>query len=714
MCTRTTRFSLSFYYLYLLMTIQCPTCLTENPDNTINCVACGSPLTSTSSLSTYQLPPGTTLKQGRYQIEKVLGEGGFGITYKGVFLQNSAQVAIKELWPEKAARNGNTVYWPHSITPVERQKQLQNFQIEANYLSQCTHSNIVKVYEWFEENNTAYLVMEFLNGKSLYQILKEEGKLPEHRIKHYFIQIAEALKIVHKQKLLHRDIKPDNILIDDQDRPVLIDFGATKEFIAGQTREMSVTLTPGYAPLEQYSYRSQRWPATDFYALCASMYELLTQQLPVAATDRAISDTLIPPRQLCPHVSPLMEKVILTGMKFRVEERFQTADELINALNGNFVSPGQKRARELVKQGELTAAIQAYENYLKTEPNHGEAAVELALIQIHVNDNKARIAAEKAIQLQPHDGRGYGVLGLVNCRVANWSEGMKNLQQAGKLAPQETWIQANLAWALGKCGNWEAAKIAVTQALKLDSNCTFALGLQAWIAVNQEEWKLAIRAATQAIFKSKENSSRNSQILQQWVYPYLIKALEKAVVTQQSKDVERRIQEFITQVPDSAFALGLEGWRKALQGLWKEALVSFEQGSRKLQVPQWVIINQGITQEHLENFRDAIQVYEAENQKFPHHPFVLFRLGTLYGKLGEWTKARFYLEKVIQLQPSYAEAHHNLGWVLLNIRGKDNQVQHFREMLSTYRLAVELYTQQQKYSLAEEIKQAFQMIGMKI
>ena len=696
------------------MTIQCPTCLTENADSAINCTACGSPLTSTSSLSTYQLPAGAILRQGRYQIEKVLGEGGFGITYKGVYLQNSASVAIKELWPEKAARNGNTVYWPHSITPVERQKQVQNFQIEAHYLSQCVHSNIAKVYEWFEENNTAYLVMEFLSGKTLYQIFKEQGKLPEHQIKRYFIQITEALKIVHHNKLLHRDIKPDNILIDHQDRAVLIDFGATKEFIAGQTREMSVTLSPGYAPLEQYSYRSQRWPATDFYALCASMYELLTEQLPVSATDRAISDTLIPPRKLCPHLSPLMEKVILTGMQFRVEDRFQTADELIDALNGKFVSPSQKRARDLVQQGELTAAVQAYEKYLKIEPNNGEAAVELALIQMHLNEIKAGIAAQKAIQLQPNDGRGYGVLGLVNCRQSNWSAGIKYLQQAAKLAPQETWIQANLAWALGKSGNWQQAEIAVTKALELDANCTFAFGLQAWIGVNQEQWKPAIRAAAQAIFKSKETPSSDSQVLQQWVYPYLIMSLEKAVVTQQARDVERRVQEFISQVPDSAFAFGFQGWKKALQGLWNEALSSFEQASRKSQVPAWVLINQGITQEHLQNFSGAIQVYEANNQQVPTHALALFRLGTLYGKLGEWTKARFYLEKVIQLKPNYAEAYHNLGWVLLNIRGQDNQVEHFREMLLAYREAVKLYTQQQKYSLAEEIKQAFQVIGILI
>ncbi|MGB3639819.1 MAG: FHA domain-containing protein, partial [Rivularia sp. (in: cyanobacteria)] len=145
---------------------------------------------------------------------------------------------------------------------------------------------------------------------------------------------AEALRVIHATNLLHRDIKPENIIVDCHDRAILIDFGATKEFIAGQTRQMSATLTPGYAPLEQYSYRSKRWAATDLYALCASMYELLTGKLPASATERALSESLIPPRQLAPQIDPLLEEVILTGMKMRVEERFHTADELLKVLTG--------------------------------------------------------------------------------------------------------------------------------------------------------------------------------------------------------------------------------------------------------------------------------------------------------------------------------------------------------------------------------------------
>jgi len=678
------------------MFITCPSCLTENPDGTVICMTCGTPLALTENLSTYHLPSDTLLRQRRYRIENTLGEGGFGITYKGMDLTTSANVAIKELWPEKAIRQGMTVTWPNSITPVVRQQQIKNFQREAEYLSKCLHSNIPRVYEWFEENNTAYIIMEFIPGLSLGEILKEEGILVENRIKRYFIQVAEALKVVHSHNLLHRDIKPENIIIDHQDKAILIDFGATKEFIAGQTSEVSVTLTCGYAPLEQYSYRSQRSPSTDFYALCASMYELLTSQLPAAATDRVHSETLIPPRQLVPNLTVQMEQIILTGMRMRVEDRFQKADELIDALKGKLVSPTLRRSRQLVEQHKLAEAVPAYEKCLANEPNNGDAAVELALVHIYMNDSQAEVAAKKAIQLKPNDGRGYGVLGLVNCRQANWSAAVKYLQQAANLSPNESWIQANLAWALAKSGHWEQAETAVSKALQLDSHSTFALGLQAWIAVDRQQWKPAIRAARLAIAKSKQTHVNNSQDMQRWLYPCLTIALEGAVVTKQGTDVERCLQEFMTQIPDSAFAWGFKGWKQALVGLWADAIPNFEQAKRQAQAPNWVFVNLGIAQEHQQNIPAAVQAYEAYNQKFPPDAFIEFRLGTLFGKQSQWSQARSCLEKAVHLKPDYAEAYHNLGWVLLNTRGQDNQVENFREMWSAYRKAADLYAQQEK------------------
>ena len=316
------------------MSIQCPICLSQNNDDAVNCITCGACLNS-DNLPSYHLPTGSLLQRGKYQIEQVLGEGGFGITYKGINKSISRPVAIKENWPEKGIRQGTTIVWPHTITPQNRQWQLRKFATEAQFIAKCSHPSIVKVYDWFEENNTAYMVMGLVVGKPLSRILEEEDALSNKRVKRYLLQIAEALKIIHEANLLHRDIKPENIIIAPQDRAVLIDFGATKEFVAGQTRKMSVTLTPGYAPIEQYSYESKRYPATDIYALCATMYELLTGELPAPATERFASETLIPPRNLAPQIDPLLEQVILTGMNMRVQDRFQSVDELLKIVTGS-------------------------------------------------------------------------------------------------------------------------------------------------------------------------------------------------------------------------------------------------------------------------------------------------------------------------------------------------------------------------------------------
>ena len=702
------------------MTIQCIVCFADNPDNTTSCLACGSPLNldtndSSSISSPLHLPPGTLIRQGHYKIEKTLGQGGFGITYKAMKVATSQELAIKELFPEGSYRQGINIIWSANITPKERQKEINDFKQEAAYLSQCIHPNITRVYDWFEENNTAYMVMDFIKGKSLLDLLKEEGPLPLQRAKRYFIQVAEALRVIHSHNLLHRDIKPENLLVNQQDQVVLIDFGSAREFLAEKSINHTQIITPGYAPLEQYSKRAKRGPSTDIYALCASMYEVLTGQLPPSATDRIPDESLNSPRQLVPQIDSLTEQVILTGMRIYARDRFQSADELIDALNGKFISPIQKQARELVSQGKFAEAIQIYDKCLNKEPNNGEAAVERALVQVHLNASatQAEKAAQYAIQIKPNDGRVYGILGLVNCRKKNWSEAVINLQKAANLLPQEVWIQANFAWALGKIGNWEQAKITVNKALQIDKECTFALGLQAWIGFQQQQYKLAIRSACQAVFKSKQNSSPNSKQLQQWVYPYLIVALDKAV-TRQSNDVERRIEEFITQVPNSAFAWGFKGWKKAILGLWNQALPCFQQASYQPNAPGWMFINYGVTQEHLNNIQGAIQAYENYQAKLPHNSFIYFRLGTLVGQMGQWQQAKLYLEQAIQLKPDYAEAYHNLGWVLLNTRTPDGQLESFRELLSAYRQAEMFYIQQNKMSQAQVIKQAFQIAGVEL
>ncbi|MDJ0557035.1 MAG: protein kinase [Microcoleaceae cyanobacterium MO_207.B10] len=670
------------------MLINCPICGAENLDTAITCTACGCPLTNLNSVG-YQLPGGITL-QDKYRIEKTLGEGGFGITYQATDLANFTDVAIKELCPDKFLRHGINIIWPPSITPKIQHQQIQKFKTEAESLKKCIHPNIVRVINWFEANNTAYLVMEFVSGKPLSKILKERGKLPENIVKKYFTQIAEALKLVHANNFLHRDIKPDNIIINSQNKAILIDFGSAREFLAGLTNKMTAMLTPGYAPIEQYANLGKPNPSTDLYAVCASIYHALTGRVPMAAPGRLGSESLIFPRQIEPSITPQTEQIILTGMNMEMAERFQSADELIDALKGDFISQQLKEARQILKAGKLAEAVNSYKQCLVQEPDNGIAAVELAMILVYIDDNQAISAANQAIKISPDDGRVYGVLGLINCRQENWEQALKQLERAVNLSSKVSWIQANFAWALAKSSRWEEALIVCNIALELDSNSAFTLGLKAWILVNQKQWVEAIRANRPAITIAKQYQNNYHQKLLNWLYPCLIIAIDQELINQPAPDVDRCIKEFINQLPDSTFAWGCKGWRLGCKNQWQEAINCLEKASHLPEVSVWIFLNLGIAYEHLGNYQAAIQIYKNISTNYQNE-IALFRLGTLLGRQQQWFIAKSFLEKAIKINANYAEAYHNLGWVLLNIKNSHGEIKNLEAMQSAYSKAVELY-----------------------
>jgi len=656
----------------------------------LNCTSCGASLAAQDTGPSHQLPRGTLLKQNQYEILDLLGEGGFGITYKGQFKQNSAVVAIKELWPEKSVRQGNSIIWPSSITPEERTQQIRKFKLEAYYQSKCNHPNVAKVYDWFEENSTAYIVMAFIPGKSLLKVLKEGGPLPESKAKKYFIQISEALKAVHNNNFLHRDIKPENILIDSQDNAILIDFGATREFIDGQSSDMSRIVTQGYAPLEQYSCRSKRFPATDFYALCASMYELLTGQLPADAIERTQQqDALVPLRQIRNDLSSNIEKVILTGMRMKVEERFQTAEELIDALQGNFISPSHKQARELAKKGNLNGAIGVYESCTQSEPENIEALTELALVATYVDDQKAEAAAQKAIKLNSSNGKAQGVLGLVLCRRSEWTKATNYLQSATHFSPDEAWILSNLAWAHWMTGNYYKAESALKKALELNKDCAFSYGLKAYLDFHNQKWKIAILSAKPSLFKAKSGLYPRPEVLGSWVYPLLIISLNKI----ESCDTNRSINDFLSFLPNETLSLGFMGWEEASKKNWKKAQSFFDDAVKLPNTHSWIYENYGLVLEHLKNYSFAKKIYSQCLKNFPNTSFANFRLGTLLAFEGDLEKARQSLTHFTRFNPEHAESHHNLAFVLLKIWKSQQSNQHVssHEIALLYLKAAKLY-----------------------
>ena len=279
------------------------------------------------------LSPGACLASGEYRIEQPLGQGGFGITYQGIDTRLNRAVAVKEFFPEGCWREGSTVVSAGRWDSNTYSNAKQRFLLEGQTLGQFNHPGIVKVFYYFEENNTAYMVMEYLRGKTLADILKQrQAKVSQAKALEYIVKVGEALKILHQSQCLHRDIKPDNIMVANDGRVVLIDFGAARDFTSGSTARYTTMLTPGYAPLEQYG-RSLKYGAfTDIYALGSTLYHLLTGEAPISAIERAAGVELKTVRELAPYVNVRVSEAIAKAMAMDIKERIQSVEEFFNLL----------------------------------------------------------------------------------------------------------------------------------------------------------------------------------------------------------------------------------------------------------------------------------------------------------------------------------------------------------------------------------------------
>jgi serine/threonine protein kinase len=315
--------------------MRCIHCNTENGKSTGTCRSCGAPLVP-AVMSTPALPVGTRLQGAQYSVGKVLGQGGFGITYLGSDIGLKRAVAIKEFFPQLqgCSRNGTTVQPGGMTTEAKYRDEKNKFLAEGQRLAQFQHLHIVKVFSLFEENNTAYMVMELLKGKTLLRIIEERGPLEEAEAVAYISQIGEALEVIHGSNLLHRDIKPENIIITEESGAVLLDFGTAREFAAGKTRRMTTTLTQGYAPPEQYTQHARFGVSSDVYALGATLYHLLTGEIPMQAMDRALGVELPAPDRLNPKVSSHVSSAVLSAMEVHVDRRPQSVRDFLTALRG--------------------------------------------------------------------------------------------------------------------------------------------------------------------------------------------------------------------------------------------------------------------------------------------------------------------------------------------------------------------------------------------
>jgi serine/threonine protein kinase len=311
--------------------ISCPYCGNTNDDNASACRVCGASLSGAKYPTA--LAAGTKLQGGKYVIEKALGQGGFGITYKANNASLGIPVVVKEFHPQGASRAGTSMRPPGTLSQQEFSQARASFADEAKVVAQLTLNNpnpfIVRVYDVFTENDTEYYTMEFLDGKPLQSLVEKNGPLSEAQVLEVARQLGGALQEVHQAGLLHRDVKPDNVMMVARGA-VLIDFGSARAIAAGGRQ--SIIVTPGYAPLEQYASEAKRGPFTDVYAMAGTLFFALTGQPPIPATDRVNGTKQPTAREVNPSISKATSDLLERAMRMKIDERPQSAAEFLAEL----------------------------------------------------------------------------------------------------------------------------------------------------------------------------------------------------------------------------------------------------------------------------------------------------------------------------------------------------------------------------------------------
>lgn len=286
------------------------------------------------------LPIGYMLQE--YKIESVLGQGGFGITYLATDINLDKEIVIKEFFPKEFSSRMSNI---HTVLSNEGEKSktykylLKKFLSEAKILASLTHPNIVKVTRFFEANNTAYFIMDYIKGESLKSYISENGTLSQEDIKKIIIPVLEGLKTIHNKSFLHRDIAPDNIYLTQYGVPMLIDFGSAKNIIGNESKSLATIVKAGYSAPEQYILSSIHTESTDIYATGAVIVTMITGKAPPEATKRQLelySDMPDPLETILAKYKSKYNKSFLEAiskaMSIKNKDRFQNVEEFQEAL----------------------------------------------------------------------------------------------------------------------------------------------------------------------------------------------------------------------------------------------------------------------------------------------------------------------------------------------------------------------------------------------
>ncbi len=379
---------------------------------------------SKEASDSHQLPAGTLLNN-KYEIVDLLGEGGFGITYLGRDTVLDINVAIKEFYPKGYA--SRDVLKNLSVTIIDKSKDdyfskwRNKFLTEARMLAKfSTFPGIVNVRDYFEQNDTAYIIMEYLDGITIKNYVEKNGPITDtNDFFVHLIQVLKSLDKIHKQGLIHRDISPDNLMLMPDGFLKLYDFGAAKEYSDLTQSNFTVIIKPCFAPVEQYSKKGNQGPWTDVYSICATIYYSITGEIPDDALQRIEKDELKKPSALGAKISSKIEAAILKGMSLRREDRYDSIEPLIAVLEdaakkvGNFKKgkkeqnikkPPNSKKDTISKLFGKIYTTSAHSIASSTEQSQNIEATEIILTEYHPSEeHSGDYAVDNEVKRRPRN-----------------------------------------------------------------------------------------------------------------------------------------------------------------------------------------------------------------------------------------------------------------------------------------------------------------------
>ena len=355
----------------------CYNCFKELKESETICDSCGYDASGERERFPMALMPGTILA-GKYIVGRVLGQGGFGITYVAQDYQTGQLVAMKEFFPDTmASRTAGSKIQAHTGATGDNFVYGKDcFLEEAKTLAEFIgNENIVRVISYFEENGTAYFAMEYIEGESFQDYIKSHGgKVSWEEATKFLLPVMDALAAVHSKGIVHRDVTPDNIYITKEGIVKLLDFGAARYSLGDKSRSLDVVLKHGFAPKEQYTRHGKQGPFTDVYTVAASFYFALTGKKTPDAIDRMDEDDLVPPSSLGVSLPVHAEDAILKALNVQPQDRFQSMTEFKNALLGTAASTPVSGSVQASASGSVQAPVNEVRHATEQAPQEGNGS----------------------------------------------------------------------------------------------------------------------------------------------------------------------------------------------------------------------------------------------------------------------------------------------------------------------------------------------------